>query len=217
MKTDHQIKQDVVAELEWDPAINSNAIGIAVNDGVVTVSGHIDTYAQKRVIEKALRRVNGVKTIALDLDVSLSQQNQREDTGLALAVQNALKWNSAVPVDKIRAAVDNGWVTLAGEVDWNYQRAAAEKAVRPLVGVTGISNDISLSPRPVPADVTSSIEGALKRQAEREAKRVQVDVSGSTVTLRGDVRSWPEHTAAVGAAWSAPGVRKVIDELHVNP
>ncbi len=217
MKTDHQIKQDVVAELEWDPAINSSAIGIAVNDGVVTVSGHIDTYAQKRVIEKALRRVNGVKTIALDLDVSLSQQNQREDTGLALAVQNALKWNSAVPVDKIRAAVDNGWVTLAGEVDWNYQRAAAEKAVRPLVGVTGISNDISLSPRPVPADVTSSIEGALKRQAEREAKRVQVDVSGSTVTLRGDVRSWPEHTAAVGAAWSAPGVRKVIDELHVNP
>lgn len=217
MKTDHQIKQDVIAELEWDPAINSNAIGIAVNDGVVTVSGHIDTYAQKRVIEKALWRVNGVKTIALDLDVSLSQQNQREDTGLALAVQNALKWNSAVPVDKIRAAVDNGWVTLAGEVDWNYQRTAAEKAVRPLVGVTGISNDISLSPRPVPADVTSSIEGALKRQAEREAKRVQVDVSGSTVTLRGDVRSWPEHTAAVGAAWSAPGVRKVIDELHVNP
>src|SRR5690606_3290452 len=139
-----------------------NAIGIAVNDGVVTVSGHIDTYAQKRVIEKALRRVNGVKTVALDLDVSLSQQNQREDTGLALAVQNALKWNSVVPVDKIRAAVDNGWVTLTGEVDWNYQRIAAEKAVRPLLGVTGISNDISLSPRLVPADVTSSIEGALK-------------------------------------------------------
>jgi len=217
MKTDHQIKQDVIAELEWDPAINSNAIGIAVNDGVVTVSGHIDTYAQKRVIEKALRRVNGVKTVALDLDVSLSQQNQREDTGLALAVHNALKWNSVVPVDKIRAAVDNGWVTLTWEVDWNYQRIAAEKAVRPLLGVTGISNDISLSPRPVPADVLSSIEGALKRQAEREAKRVQVDVSGSTVTLRGDVRSWPEHTAAVGAAWSAPGVRKVVDELHVNP
>jgi len=217
MKTDHQIKQDVIAELEWDPAINSNAIGIAVNDGVVTVSGHIDTYAQKRVIEKALRRVNGVKTVALDLDVSLSQQNQREDTGPALAVHNALKWNSVVPVDKIRAAVDNGWVTLTGEVDWNYQRIAAEKAVRPLLGVTGISNDISLSPRPVTADVLSSIEGALKRQAEREAKRVQVDVSGSTVTLRGDVRSWPEHPAAVGAAWSAPGVRKVVDELHVNP
>lgn len=217
MKTDHQLKQDVIAELEWDPAINSNAIGIAVNDGVVTASGHIGTYAEKRAIEKALQRVSGVKTMAMDLEVTLSQQHQREDTGLALAVQNALKWNSVVPVDKIRATVDNGWVTLAGEVDWDYQRIAAEKAVRPLVGVTGISNDIGLSPRLVPADVINSIEGALKRQAAREARRVQVDVSGSTVTLRGDVRSWPEHTAAVGAAWSAPGVRRVIDELHVNP
>lgn len=217
MKTDHQIKQDVIAELEWDPAINSNAIGIAVNDGVVTASGHIGTYAEKRAIEKALQRVGGVKTVALDLEVTLSQQHQREDTGLALAVQNALKWNSMVPADKIRAVVDNGWVTLAGEVDWDYQRIAAEKAVRPLVGVTGISNDIGLSSRPVPADIIDSIEGALKRQAAREARRVQVDVNGSTVTLRGDVRSWPEHTAAVGAAWSAPGVRRVIDELHVNP
>ncbi|TAN13973.1 MAG: BON domain-containing protein [Burkholderiaceae bacterium] len=217
MKTDYQLKQDVIAELEWDPAINSDAVGIAVKDGVVTASGHIDTYAEKRAIEKALRRVSGLKTLALDLEVKLSPQHQREDTGLAIAIQNALRWNSVVPADKIRVTVDNGRVTLAGNVDWDYQRIAAEKAVRPLTGVTGISNQIGLSPHPAPADVVSGIEGALKRQAERQAKRVQVDVSGSTVTLRGDVRSWPEHTAAEGAAWSAPGVRKVINELRVNP
>lgn len=217
MKSDYQLKQDVIAELEWDPAINADAIGIAVNDGVVTASGHIDSYAEKRAIEKALKRVSGVNTIALDLEVRLAPQNQREDTGLALAVQNSLKWNSVVPADKIRATVDNGWVTLAGEVDWDYQRIAAEKAVRPLVGVIGISNEIGLSPRLAPTDIANNIEGALKRQTERQAKRVQVDVDGSTVTLHGDVRLWSERTAAVGAAWSTPGVRKVIDDLRIRP
>ena len=216
MKSDYQLKQDVMTELAWDPAINADAIGIAVENGVVTASGHIGTYAEKRAIEKALRRVSGVMAMALDLEVGVSPEYRRDDTALAAAIESALKWNSVVPADKVRVMVDNGWVTLSGELDWDYQRTAAEKAVRPLMGVIGISNDISLRSRPAPADVTSSIEGALKRQAERQAKHVQVDVDGSTVTLRGEVHSWPEHTAALGAAWSAPGVRKVINELRVS-
>lgn len=216
MKDDNQLKQDVMTELAWDPAINADAIGIAVANGVVTASGHIGSFAEKRAIEKALRRVGGVMAIALDLEVIASPQYRRDDTALAAAIQNALKWSSVVPADKVRAMVDKGWVTLSGELDWDYQRVAAEKAVRPLMGVIGISNEISLSTRPAPADVTSSIEGALKRQAERQAKRVQVAVDGSTVTLRGEVHSWREHTAALGAAWSAPGVRKVVNELRVS-
>ena len=216
MKSDYQLKQDVMTELAWDPAINADAIGIAVANGVVTASGHIGTYAEKRAIEKALRRVSGVMAIALDLEVSVSPQYRRDDTALATAIQNALKWNSVVPADKVGVLVDNGWVTLSGKLDWDYQRTAAEKAVRPLMGVIGIRNEISLSTYPALADVTSGIEGALKRQAERQAGRVQVDVDGSTVTLRGEVHSWPAHTAALGAAWSAPGVRKVINELRVS-
>lgn len=216
MKSDYQLKQDVMTELAWDPAINADAIGIAVENSVVTASGHIGTYAEKRAIEKALHRVSGVMAIALDLEVSVSPQYRRDDTALTAAIENAFKWNSVVPADKVRVMVDKGWVTLSGELDWDYQRKAAEKAVRPLMGVIGISDEINLSTRPAPADVTSSIEGALKRQAERQAKHVQVDVNGSTVTLRGEVHSWREHTAALGAAWSAPGVRKVINELRVS-
>lgn len=216
MKTDHQLKQDVTAELAWDPAINADRVGVAVKDAVVTVSGHIDTYAEKRAIEKALRRVGGVQAIALELDVKLSALHQRNDTELAATIENALKWNSVVPADKIRVTVDKGWVTLSGELEWDYQRMSAEKTVRPLIGVTGLSNEITLKPRATPTGVTSRIEDALKRQAEREAKRVQVDVSGATVTLRGSVHSWQERDAAAGAAWSAPGVRSVINELRVG-
>lgn len=216
MKTDHQLKQDVTAELAWDPAIKADAVGVAVKDGIVTVSGHIDTYAEKRAIEKALRRVGGVKAIALEVDVKLSALHKRNDTELAAAIESALKWNSVVPVDKVRVTVDNGWVTLAGELDWDYQRTSAEKTVRPLIGVTGVSNEMTLKPRATPADVTSRIEDALKRQAEREAKRVQVEVSGTAVTLRGTVHSWQERDAASGAAWAAPGVRTVINDLRVG-
>ena len=216
MKTDHQLKLDVTAELAWDPAIKADAIGVAVKDGIVTVSGHIDTYAEKRAVEKALRRVSGVKAIALELDVKLSARHKRNDTELAAAIENALKWNSVVPADKVRVTVDNGWVTLAGELDWDYQRTSVEKMVRPLIGVVGVNNDVTLKPRVTPAGVTSSIEDALKRQAEREAKRVQIEINGTTVTLRGNVHSWQERDAAAGAAWAAPGVRAVINELRVG-
>ncbi len=216
MKTDHQLKQDVAAELAWDPAIQADAIGVAVRDGVVTLSGHIDTYADKRAIEKALRRVGGVRSIALELDVKLSPEHRRNDTEIAAAIERTLAWTSMLPRDRVQVTVDKGWVSLRGELDWEYQRAGVEKAVRPLIGVVGISNDITLKPRVTAGGVAAGIEQALKRQAEREAKRVEVAVSGSAVTLRGTVHSWQERDAAAGAAWSAPGVLTVINELRVS-
>lgn len=217
MKTDHQLKQDVAAELAWDPAVKADAIGVAVKDGIVTLSGHLDTYAEKRAIEKALRRVGGVKAIALELDVRLSSLHKRNDTDIAAAIEQALKWNSVVPPGQVQATVDGGWVTLRGEVEWDYQRVGAEKAVRPLIGVTGVSNDITLKPHATSVGIAADIERALKRQAEREARRITIDLAGSTVTLRGNVNSWRERDAAAGAAWSAPGVRAVINELTVAP
>lgn len=216
MKTDQQLKGDVVAELAWDPAIKSNTVGVAVKDGIVTVTGHIETYAEKRAVEKALRRVAGVKAIAVELDVKLSPNHKRSDTDIAVSIENALKWNSLVPADKVRVTVDNGWVTLSGEVDWDYQRSSVVKAVRPLMGVVGVSNEMTLKTRAASSDVTRLIETALKRQAESEAKAITVDASGSTVTLRGKVHSWPERDAAGAAAWSAPGVRAVVNELSVG-
>lgn len=216
MKTDHQLKQDVTAELAWDPAVKADAIGVAVKDGVVTLSGHIDTYAEKRAVEKAVRRVAGVKAIALEIDVKLSPLHQRSDTELAAAIEQALKWNVTVPADKLQVSVERGWVTLRGELQWEYERASVEKAVRPLIGVVGISNEITLKPRATAAGIGASIELALKRQAEREARRIDVQVNGPAVTLRGTVHSWQERDAAAGAAWSAPGVRSVVNELRVG-
>jgi osmotically-inducible protein OsmY len=217
MKTDAELKKDVVAELSWDPAVVSTAIGVAVDDGVVTVSGHLDTYAQKFAVERALRRVHGVQAIALELDVKLSPQHKRSDTEIAAAAEHALKWSSLLPAEKIRVTVENGHVTLQGEVDWEYERQSIEKAIRPLIGVVEISNQITLKPRPIPADISDRIANALQRQAMHDAKRVQIDVDGSTVTLQGQVHSWRERNAIQSAVWSAPGVRSVDNELRVAP
>ncbi len=214
-KSDLNLKRDVEAELDWDPAVRPAAIGVAAKDGVVTLTGHIDTYAEKRAIEKALRRVQGVHAIALELDVRLSPEHRRSDTDIAAAAEHALKWNTLVPADRIRVTVDNGWVTLQGELEWHYEKRCAEKAVRPLIGVVGVSNDIAIKPRVSPANVEKSVADALRRQLEREIDRIKVDVDGSTVTLRGTVHSWHESDAAQGVAWSAPGVRSVVNELRI--
>jgi osmotically-inducible protein OsmY len=216
MKTDSDLKKDVMAELAWDPAVTANAVGVSVKDGVVTLSGHLDTYAEKFAAERALRRVAGVQAIAIELDVKLSPQHKRSDTEIAAAAEAALKWHTSAPADKIRITVENGWVRLQGEVEWQYQRASVEKVIRPLIGVVGISNEIGLKVKPVPADLAGRIEDALKRQALREAKRVDVSVEGSTVTLRGHVHSWQERDAVAGAVWSAPGVRSVINEVRIG-
>ena len=216
MKTDTELKQDVEAELSFDPAVKSDAIGVAVRDGVVTLTGHLATYAEKWAAEKALRRVDGVKAIALELDVRLSPAHQRSDIEIAQAARMALKWHSLVPVDAVHLTVDKGWIRLEGQVDWDFQRRSVEKAVRDLKGVVGLSNEISLKPRPAPADVARRIQNALVRQAVREAQHLEIDVKEGRVTLRGNVHSWHERDAAQGAAWAAPGVRAVVNELRVG-
>ncbi|MDL2337768.1 MAG: BON domain-containing protein [Pseudomonadota bacterium] len=216
MKTDAQIKADVTRELEWDTSINSSNVGIAVNHGIVTLSGHLDTYAEKYAIERAVQRVEGVKAVAIELDVKLAPDHKRSDSEIAQAIETAFKWHVFIPGDRIRVKVERGWVTLNGEVDWEYQRAATEKNVRPVMGVVGVTNQITLKAQIPPSDITHRIQEALKRHAEREARNVEVSVNGSIVTLRGKVDSWPERMAAQGATWSAPGITQVVNELRVE-
>ena len=215
MKTDSDLKRDVTAELAWDPAVKATAIGVAVKDGVVTLTGHLETFAEKHAASRAVRRVAGVKAIALEIDVKLSPGHKRSDTDIAESAEQALKWNTLVPLDAIRLTVDHGWVTLQGSVEWDYQRRSVEKAIRPLMGVVGISNEITLRNQPKAADLSRKIAEALTRQAIREAKHIQIAVDGTTVKLTGTVHSWQERDAAQGVAWSAPGVGVVINELRV--
>lgn len=216
MKTDAQLKIDVAAELEWDPSINATNVGVAVKNGVVTLTGHLDTYAEKYAIERALQRVLGVNAIAMELDVKLAPGHVRSDSEIAAAAESAFKWHALIPAERIRVKVEKGWVTLTGEVDWDYQRSEAEKVVRPLTGVVAVSNAITLKRHVAPANITNRIRDALTRQAEREAKNIEVEVSGTTVTLRGKVHSWAERSAAQGAAWSAPGIGQVVNELSIG-
>ncbi len=217
MKTDVELKKDVVEELAWDPAINPTAVGVAVKDGVVTLTGHLDSYGEKFAIERALRRVAGVKAIALELDVKLSPQHKRSDTEIAAAAEAVLSAaNFGGFADNILLKVENGWVWLNGEVDWNFQRKAVEAIVRPLRGVVGLSDEITIRHRPTRADLGARIESALKRQAVREAHRIDISVEGNTVTLRGKVHCWQERDAAEGVAWSAPGVRCVVNEVQIG-
>jgi len=214
-KTDIALKVDVIGELVWDPAVKETAIGVAVKDGVVTLTGHLDTYAEKDAAMRAVRRVAGVKAIAVEIDVKLSPSHQRSDTDIAKSIEQVLKWNTSIPSDAVRVTVDHGWVTLQGEVEWNFQRSQAEKVIRPLMGVININNEIKLTAKATAADLSRKIEDALKRQALREAQQIHVAVSGNAVTLTGTVHSWQERRAAQGVAWSAPGVRSVVNELHV--
>ncbi|MFZ9432551.1 MAG: BON domain-containing protein [Burkholderiaceae bacterium] len=217
MKTDAQWKKDIGDELEWEPSVNATHIGVSVDRGVVTLTGHIDTYAEKAAIERAVQRVQGVQAIALELDVKLAPNHQRSDTELAQSLQSALQAQALVPASRISMKVEHGWVTLSGEVDWDYQRSNAERTVHQTMGVVGVSNRITLKARTVPTDVSNRIKDALARQAEREARGIEVSIAGSTATLRGSVHSWAERNAAQGAAWSAPGISLVVNELKVQP
>lgn len=216
MKTDTQLRDDVIAELNWDPAVNASDIGVIAKDGVVTLTGHLGSYAEKYAVERAVQRVSGVKALAIEMKVQLAASYERTDTDIAMAAERALQWNVLVPDDKVRPMVEKGWITLSGEVAWDYQRSAAEKAVRDLLGVVGVTNLIKVVPQVTAADVKKSIHDALVRQADRESKEVEISVVGSQVTLKGKVHSWAERTAAQGAAWSAPGVATVVNNLVVE-
>jgi len=215
MKTDIQLKADVTAELAWEPAVNAAGIGVLVNDGVVTLTGHLDTFAEKYAAERAVRRVAGVRGLAMELDVKLAPGHQRSDSEIASAAASALRWSVFMQPDRVKVEVEKGWVTLTGEVDWAYQSSTAEQCVRNLIGVRGLTNKISVKPTVSTRNVAAEISAALERQAEREAKNIAIDVEGGVVTLRGKVHSLAEREAAAGAAFAARGVSRIINKLEV--
>jgi osmotically-inducible protein OsmY len=215
--TDKQMQDNVLAALKWEPSIDNTQIGVTVNQGIVALRGEVRSLAEKMAAERVALRVYGVKGVANDLVVHFAGSLDRSDTDIALAVVNALKWNSQIPPNTITPTVSNGWVTLKGELDWNYQREVAAKAVRDLLGVRGVSNEIGIRPRVSVADVEAKIEAALKRSAEVDARRIHVGATDGKVVLTGNVRSWAERVEVERAAWAAPGVKSVEDHLSITP
>jgi len=215
---DLNLRQDVLDELEWDPSIDARSIGVGVEDGIVTLTGHVSTYSEKFDAEKITKRVYGVRGVANELEVRIPATAERDDADIARSAADALEWSASIPRDRIKVSVTKGWVTLDGEVDWYYQKRAAEDTVRGLKGVRGVTNKILLKPVMARiADVRSKIEAALKRNAELDAKRIDVQASDGSVTLSGTVHSWVERDDALNAAWSAPGVTTVIDQIRIQP
>lgn len=216
MKTSTELKRDVIAELNWDPSLPSDCIGVEVKDGVVTLSGHVSSFVEKWNAERAARRVIGVESMAVEIDVDLPGSSKRDDADIARTAANVLSWASYIPQDSIKVTVEGGWITLTGSVEWEYQRNAAAEAVRRLMGVTGVSNDLTLAPSIAAQVVQSDIEAALKRLAKIESANITVHVDGGTVTLSGNTHSWVERDLATQAAWSAPGVKHVKDKIRIT-
>ncbi len=214
IRTDQEIQKDVMAELRWDAQIQPNEIGVAVKDGVVTLTGWVDSYLKKWSAEDAARRVAGVKAVANDLEVKLA--TERTDPDIAAAAVHALEWDTSVPTGKVQVTVSKGWVTLRGEVEWQYQRQAAESVVRRLAGVKGVTNLIVVKPSTTPSELKKKIEDALIRNAQLDAKNITVEVQGSKAILRGTVRAWVEKEEAERVAWSAPGITSVDNRITLE-
>lgn len=213
-RTDQELQQDVLAELKWDAQIQPNEIGVSVKDGVVTLTGWVDSYLKKWSAEDAAHRVSGVKAVANDIEIKLA--TERTDPDIAEAAVHALEWDAFVPSDKVKATVSKGWVTLKGEVEWQYQKQDAERVVRRLAGVKGVTNLITVKPRVTPSELKKKIEDALVRNAEIDANKITVEVQGSKAILKGTVRAWAEKKEAERVAWSAPGIMSVENQITIE-
>jgi osmotically-inducible protein OsmY len=216
MKNDNQIQKDVMEQLKWEPFLTASEIGVAVKNGVVTLSGKVDGYSKKLAAEKAAQKVTGVKAVAEDIQIGVSPAYSKTDTEIAEAVLNALTWHTAVREEKIKIKVENGVVTLNGEVEWNFQRTNAKTAVENLTGVRAVYNLISLKPKIIASDIQQKIKSAFQRSASIDAREVTVEVVGSRVILRGTVRSGAEKEDAENTAWFAPGVTSVESKLQIE-
>ena len=216
MKTDSQIQKDVMAQLKWEPFLNASEIGVAVKNGIVTLSGQVDSYLKKIAVEDAAKKISGVKAIAEDIQIGVSPANKKTDTEIAEAVVNALKWHTAVQEDKIKIKVENGLVRLEGEVEWEYQKTNAKSAVANLTGVLGVINLIVVKPKIVSSAIEKRINEAFHRSATIDSSKITADVSGTKITLRGKVRSYTEKEDAENAAWNAPGVTNVTNNLEIE-
>jgi osmotically-inducible protein OsmY len=214
MKSDNELRREVERELEWEPSVDERRIGVAVLDGIVTLAGEVGSYSEKWRAERAVERVEGVRGIVNNLVVK--PVTERSDVDLAKAAVDALKWNVMVPTDDVKVKVDDGHITLTGQVQWDYQRRAAERAIRDLPGVKGIVNVIEVKPKVEPHDIKRRIEETFKREAILDAQHITVEVNGSEVTLRGSVRSWAERHEAEKTAWSAPGITAVHNYIAVS-
>ena len=212
---DMDLKSDVAAELAWDAAVDPRKVGIAVKDGIVTLSGTLDSYAEKQAVARAVRKVRGVRGIALDLDVKVAAGHRRTDSEIAEAAAHALRWQVAVPDERVKVEVEDGWVRLTGEVDWGFQSHHAEDCVAHMLGVRGVTNTLLVKQQLDPGNIKVQIAAALARHARREARHLEVEVDGSVVALSGTVDSMAEREAALGTAKSTRGVSRVVDELRV--
>jgi osmotically-inducible protein OsmY len=215
MKTDAQLQMDILAELACEPSINATQIGVEVRDGIVTLAGHVGCYAEKWDAERAAQRVSGVAALTIEIAVILPGNGQRTDIQIARSVDDVLNWGTNIPHGSLKVIVEEGWITLSGEVDWDYQRQAAASAVRHLPGVRGATCNIAVKPKASSPGVKEMIEAALKRRAIRESQKLLVAVHGSSVTLSGTAHSWSERELAGHSAWGAPGVQYVVNEITV--
>jgi osmotically-inducible protein OsmY len=216
IRTDQEIQTDVLSELKWDARVLPNEIGVSVTQGVVTLTGWVDSYTKKWAAEEATHRVRGVKAVANDLVVKLPSSSERTDADIAAAAIQALEWDALMPAEKIHVTVSDGWVTLKGEVEWQYQKEDAELVTRRLWGVKGVTNLITVKSQVMPSELKEQIDKALMRTAKSDAERITVEVEGNKVTLKGTVRSWAEKQEAERAAWLAPGVTWVDNEIKVS-
>lgn len=214
-KTDIRLKEDIEDELRWDPKVNASQIAVSVVKGAVSLLGAVDSYAEKWAAEDATKRVSGVRTVAQDLTVKVLGVHQRSDSELAEIVLSALKWDVFVP-ETVTATIEQGQVTLEGQVTWNYQRDAAERAIRHLAGITAVYNAVTLKPDVSVSQVKEKVQAALQRQAKADAKSIYVATSGGKVTLTGHASSWQSIEDAASAAWAAPGVTDVVDQVKMS-